>query len=298
MRPVFRRELTDTQLTRNSPGRKSSFAKPETSQYKLLLREPSEEEDLEAEPEPAPAIASPNNYWRLIALILAVTTIAQSLAFIMVTRKPDSQHASGFPGLPEPQETFSRRYSYALRAQANGTLYAVTDTASPVYVGPPSTAIDQAWTDLIEPRYFRLHQSEIVDLNHDENVPRLTPLPMWQGAVQQAGVYAGIDMMHSLHCVNSLRKALHANYYAEDEMFLLPGETRWLHLDHCVEQLRQAVLCHGDTTPVTLRPVVTELENGGKLFTMLGETEREHTCKDFEQIRNWVKQQAAERGHV
>lgn len=134
--------------------------------------------------------------------------------------------------------------------------------------------------------------------NDNQDLPAPEPLPQWPGAVPETGVYGGIDMLHSLHCVDSLRKALTPAYYAADEMFLLPGETRWLHLAHCIEQLRQAVLCHGDTTPVTLKPIVTELEDGRKLLTMLGETERKHTCRDSEAMIGWVKRRAAERGFV
>lgn len=51
-----------------------------------------------------------------------------------------------------------------------------------------------------------------------------------------------------------------------------------LHLSHCIEQLRQAILYHGDLTPVTLTPVYSE---GSKVLNLLGQTEYERTCRDW-----------------
>lgn len=243
--------------------------------------------------------AYPRNIWKLATFLLAIATLTQAALLVFIASPDGEETRTAFPGAPNPYKKTIRSYTFALRASENGTLYPVTDPSSPTYAGPPSPQIDQAWNQLMEPRYFKLTESEIAHLTStDLDLPAPEPLPQWAGAVPEPGVYGGIDMLHSLHCVDSLRKALTPAYYALDEMFLLPGETRWLHLAHCIEQLRQAVLCHGDTTPVTLKPVVTELEGGRKLLTMLGETERKHTCRDSEGMIGWVKQRAAERGFV
>ena len=87
-------------------------------------------------------------------------------------------------------------------------------------------------------------------------------------------------MFHSLHCLNALRIALDGSkdvpYSAYQQ-----NMTR-IHLDHCVEQLRQAILCHGDLTPVTLTPVYSE---GSHTLNLLGQTEYEHTCRDWRAFR-------------
>jgi hypothetical protein len=50
-------------------------------------------------------------------------------------------------------------------------------------------------------------------------------------------------------------------------------------LDHCIEQLRQAVQCHSDMTPVPLFTI-----DGKKgLFTH----STTHTCRDFEAVKRW-----------
>ncbi|TFK53106.1 hypothetical protein OE88DRAFT_1627143 [Heliocybe sulcata] len=44
-----------------------------------------------------------------------------------------------------------------------------------------------------------------------------------------------ISMFHQLHCLNNLKKAVVADQ-------LSPGQSR--HLDHCINYLRESVLCH------------------------------------------------------
>ncbi|GAB1740975.1 hypothetical protein NU219Hw_g6229t1 [Hortaea werneckii] len=310
MRPVFRREHTDIGLVSTKATGPGPRGATDPSEAKFLLMEAEEdgngEESINAEDTRRPKIvdrtlvaAYPRNTWKLATILLAIATLTQAVLLVFIASHDCEENRTGFPGAPNPNRKTTRSYTFALRASENGTLYPVTDTSSPTYAGPPSPQIDQAWNQLIEPRYFKLTESEVAHLtSHDQDLPAPEPLPQWPGAVREPGVYGGIDMLHSLHCVDSLRKALTPAYYAADEMFLLPGETTGLHLAHCVEQLRQAVLCHGDTTPVTLKPVVTELGDGRKLLTMLGETERKHTCRDAEEMIGWVNQRAAERGFV
>ncbi|KAI7535086.1 NAD(P)-binding protein [Hortaea werneckii] len=312
MRPVFRREHTDIGLISTKATASESLGATGPSEAKALLMETDEdghaEETIDAEDtrrlknaDRTLVPAYPRNIWKLATILLAIATLTQAALLLFIASQDREETRTGFPGAPNPYKKTTRSYTFALRASAeNGTLHPVVDPSSPTYAGPPSPQIDQAWNQLIEPRYFKLTEAEVAHLtsNDNQDLPAPEPLPQWPGAVPETGVYGGIDMLHSLHCVDSLRKALTPAYYAADEMFLLPGETRWLHLAHCIEQLRQAVLCHGDTTPVTLKPIVTELEDGRKLLTMLGETERKHTCRDSEAMIGWVKRRAAERGFV
>ncbi|KAI7182625.1 NAD(P)-binding protein [Hortaea werneckii] len=310
MRPAFRREHTDIGFISTKATAPESLGTTGPSEAKALLMETEEdgraEEDTHAEDTRRPknadralVAAFSRNIWKLATFLLAIATFTQAALLVFIASHGREENRTGFLGAPKPMRKTTRSYTYALRASENGTLYPVINPSSPTYVGPPSAQIDQAWNELIEPRYFKLTGSEVAHLtSNDQGLPAPEPLPQWPGAVPEPGVYGGIDMLHSLHCVDSLRKALTPDYYAADEMFLLPGETTWLHLSHCIEQLRQAVLCHGDTTPVTLKPIVTELGDGKRLLTMLGETERKHTCRDSEEIIRWVKQRAAERGFV
>ena len=54
--------------------------------------------------------------------------------------------------------------------------------------------------------------------------------------------------------------------------------TRPAHVRHCIDYLRQSLMCHADTN---LEPIIEEL--GGA--TGFGS---EHKCRNFEKIKGWV----------
>ena len=144
-------------------------------------------------------------------------------------------------------------------------------------------------------RYFRLEDSEVLLLHRDPGLPALTEMPSNE-RISEQGFYGGPDVLHSLHCLNAIRKYLDIDYYASS--MTLPLEYRRIHIDHCVDHLRQALLCHGDLTPVTMKPVVanTSLPDPGLFF--LGQTEREHTCRSADALRNWVTARGQRTGRI
>jgi hypothetical protein len=54
------------------------------------------------------------------------------------------------------------------------------------------------------------------------------------------------------------------------------------HLTHCVNQIRQAIMCFGDVTPYVWQWNDTLKLNQNKLKTP-------HTCRNFEKIRDWAR---------
>ena len=126
-------------------------------------------------------------------------------------------------------------------------------------------------------------------------MPALTTMPS-SPRISKEGFYGGPDMLHSLHCLNALRKHLDIEYYAES--MTLPPEYRRMHVDHCVDHLRQALLCHGVLTPVTMTPVtsITSLPYAATSF--LGQTERLHTCHNPERIPRRVTERRRQTGRI
>ena len=152
------------------------------------------------------------------------------------------------------------------------------------YAGLPSPKIDKNWNELIGDwysqsysfhcrsngpigRYFRLEDSEVSLLNQDTELPALTKMHSNE-RITKEGFYGGPDVLHSLHCLNAIRKHLDTDYYADS--MALPPEYRRIHIDHGVDHLRQALLCHGDLTPVTMKPVAanTSLPYSVTFFTL------------------------------
>lgn len=56
------------------------------------------------------------------------------------------------------------------------------------------------------------------------------------------------------------------------------------HVRHCIDYLRQSLMCHGDTT-IEVKPVGV---NGVRGFGT------EHQCQDWEQLTSWVESMQGE----
>lgn len=118
-------------------------------------------------------------------------------------------------------------------------------------------------------------------------------------------------MFHNLHCVNAVRMELSKTLYSNSSNNSSSSDSgnhhqqqhntelpEWLtgpgwkatHLEHCLDRLRQAVMCHGDLTPsplYTFKGYPVALGRSG-----------EHTCRKFEPIRRWMDERAERLGVV
>lgn len=95
-----------------------------------------------------------------------------------------------------------------------------------------------------------------------------------------------VTMYHQLHCLNVFRTSYTS---AKANALVWPGNGTWydFHLNHCLNYMRQMILCAADTT---LMPA-TELD----LSFGLGRYEASsdgvvHRCRDWTQVRRFVEQ--------
>jgi len=98
------------------------------------------------------------------------------------------------------------------------------------------------------------------------------------------GYFLQSEFSHQLHCVNLLRKASYFkyNYYlSRDPDFKDKPKTFKVHLDHCVEMLRQLVMCHADVGLVTAH-WIEQRERPWPDFNT------KQTCRNFEGIWQWT----------
>jgi len=173
-----------------------------------------------------------------------------------------------------------RTYTSAFRYNSSSkTYYREIDPAAGQYIGAPSQEIDRAWAELLTHQYVVLDEKEALEIDADAELIN--------------GVYIGeVEVMHSLHCLNAIRKALYPEYYATHDMRVLPEELRQLHTEHCFEQVRQNLQCAGDLTPLLLKSYG---ETGHRFF--IG-TPGEHTCRDWDQFRNWYTERGEKKGYL
>jgi len=59
-------------------------------------------------------------------------------------------------------------------------------------------------------------------------------------------------------------------------------------LDHCLDSLRQEIMCMADVTPMKFH------HNLGDDFHIFPDIYATHTCKDFDAVRNWAAERQVE----
>ena len=142
----------------------------------------------------------------------------------------------------------------------------------PQFVGRPSPELDAAWDELTGTRYlaFTNKQKSSIHVDMDRSA--------------EDGLYrAGPDVLHSLHCVDKLRRTIDGYLYQLPE---LVDESRQnvFHVEHCLDFLRQLVQCTSDLTPIPL------VYSKGAGFP-IPDFEQVHTCRSFEPILEWALKQ-------
>ncbi|KAJ6530659.1 hypothetical protein B0H19DRAFT_967484, partial [Mycena capillaripes] len=134
---------------------------------------------------------------------------------------------------------------------------------------------DEAWDNLQADKMLRLPRNEAVLLPN-----KTTPIP------GDPGYYvAELEVHHNLHCLNQIRKALNPTYYPNWGVHRF--STREFHIAHCVERIRQALMCHADTSVLVWQWNPSLNETRVKLRIP-------HQCKDFSKIQEWTRENLLE----
>lgn len=100
------------------------------------------------------------------------------------------------------------------------------------------------------------------------------------------GFIVNVEGMHHLHCLNLVRKSLWYNYdyYKKMKMhaFKNDGEIFRLHVTHCLDTIRQVLMCNVDTG--VLGQVWTNPEDP----TAFPDFNTKHKCKNYDHVKDWA----------
>ncbi|KAI1842115.1 hypothetical protein JX266_011648 [Neoarthrinium moseri] len=96
----------------------------------------------------------------------------------------------------------------------NGT-YWIPDPGSIKYIGEPDAEIDKNWDDATWGRYFLVTEDEARQAFSERYGDDVS----WLWNDHAGGYVVGIDMFHTLHCLNRLRKAFYPHYYPENDSY-------------------------------------------------------------------------------
>ncbi|KAF2102913.1 hypothetical protein NA57DRAFT_71898 [Rhizodiscina lignyota] len=248
------------------------FSQRRSSLTYQLLDEKNEDEAISHAREPLPnrthSFRSGYALLAVLSCILGGTTVILSVLLYRqqgITGKYSYEHgfATEIPAARSAIETVHIDFSGELLPDDEGRWMRKIDPTGPQYVGPPSDAIDHAWKGLVAPINIDLEGEET------EGLP---PTYIWPDSDRH---YTGLTVHHSIHCL-----AIYREYYPfpDDPV---KRQFTWIHLDHCLDFIRQVVQCHGDLTPMTW--YWSEAINRTVL-----KPERAHTCRNWNKIQGWA----------
>ncbi|OAL22758.1 hypothetical protein AYO20_11107 [Fonsecaea nubica] len=150
-----------------------------------------------------------------------------------------------------------------------------------IYRQPASPEVDAAWEEL---------GTELKGIVLSVDEAKRSGLELDRVMVGEdyggPGYVAFVEVTHQIHCLNLLRRGLWFNYeyYMSNNIAeFADGESIVkLHIGHCLDTLRQALMCSSDTG---LLPFVW-VGNPPKQFP---DFFREHKCRNFEPILDFAK---------
>jgi hypothetical protein len=102
--------------------------------------------------------------------------------------------------------------------------------------------------------------------------------------------YVGIlEVVHQLHCLDLIRQytwLLMGGYGSPPGALRSSAVGNRMHVDHCIETLRQTLMCHADVTPLLVR-LDPESPTGTR-----ADFSAHHKCRDFERVMAFVDEWA------
>ncbi|KAH8427285.1 oxidase ustYa family protein [Aspergillus melleus] len=155
------------------------------------------------------------------------------------------------------------RFEGALAYNDSGHLVREPSPRGDEWIGPPTPQMDALW-DRVEAGSIILLDGTEADIVREKTT-------LFDGYW-----VTGLDVIHQLHCLNKVRKALYPEYYKPDQS----AGTETLHVEHCFDYIRQALMCHADITPVTHTWYATAQTFGPDFGTR-------HMCRDFDALLQW-----------
>ncbi|KZF23302.1 hypothetical protein L228DRAFT_267311 [Xylona heveae TC161] len=155
------------------------------------------------------------------------------------------------------------RFEGALAYNESGKLFIESSQGGEEWIGQPTPEMDALW-DRVEAGSMVLLEGSEADMVRDRTM-------LFDGYW-----VTGLDVIHQMHCLNKVRKALYPEYYQPEQS----ARTENLHVEHCFDYIRQAVMCNADISPVTHIWYPSAQTFGPDFRTT-------HTCRNFDALLQW-----------
>lgn len=198
-----------------------------------------------------------SKYWILYVILFLIYTAI----FIKVSSSVASQARPGNVQLP-----LSARSSLHQEIR-----YFPTALRNNAFTGEPRPELDLAWHNLLANDNIRVLSSEVANLN-------LTSIEIADGS----GMTAQLGIFHALHCLKKIRHWIYKDYYFGDATEHALWEMA-IHVDHCIEYVRESLMCHPDISLVTHHWIMTD--EGWK---PTNEDSAPHECVNWDALNDWA----------
>ena len=155
----------------------------------------------------------------------------------------------------------------------NATLF---DKEPPtIYRGEPSPEVNAAWDELIQVHTIAVDGAAISGIG--KNRSRTARYPESFNMGNDAHI-AQIDVIHQIHCLDMLRRAVHRDYYRKEPTIHAYN----VHNEHCLHLLLQNIMCTASVDMITYNWV-----DGQRLpFPDFNINKK---CRDYDAIMGWHK---------
>jgi hypothetical protein len=147
-----------------------------------------------------------------------------------------------------------------------------------IFRQPPSPEVDEAWERIGSLMPHVISTEDVIRLGKDP--ARTARWPEDWGFGPDAHI-AELDILHTLHCLNAIRKDIHWRYYYKDRYpdGVFP-ELHRVHTDHCIYIVLQNLMC-GATADI-----ITQDWVDGQLHPF-PDFNINKKCRDFNAILDW-----------
>ncbi|KAI0022069.1 hypothetical protein F4780DRAFT_735450 [Xylariomycetidae sp. FL0641] len=137
--------------------------------------------------------------------------------------------------------------------------------------------VDERWEYISRVGDTMISRDEMLDLGLNPDISLAITDP--EG---KPGYRVAIEVFHQLHCLNLLRQHVYKDHYAPmGGDTAAPHKDLEGHLDHCIDALRQFVMCQGDVGVFSFNYPFNDGDPWPDYSTP-------HTCRNFESIRTWA----------
>ncbi|KIW86210.1 hypothetical protein Z517_01605 [Fonsecaea pedrosoi CBS 271.37] len=145
---------------------------------------------------------------------------------------------------------------------------------------PASTSSDDTiWTWMVETAVvLNVSREEMYSSGNAAALETVVELDQDNGG----GFMGTLEVFHQLHCLNVLRKWTYWDHYVDtDPFFQTRADHRREHADHCIDVLRQALMCKSDLGLILFH-WVKDIQIPSPDFNTL------HQCRDPEAVLSWA----------